>query len=159
MKKELEQYFLNESGQNKIRELIKKINIKNKKIIEIGSGTGMLSQVIIEKEPSSLDLFEIDESLFNPFYTEERVNYYNINLLNIDFNKYQDNIIISAPPYSLMEFLSKKLKEENIKFILLLTKRYFHLFEDYEILGNLTGVDFNPTPNTKTSHFLITNLK
>lgn len=157
--KELEQYFLNELGQAKFLKAIDPLNIKEKRAFELGSGDGKMSEIVLTKNPLSLDLFEIDKSLINLVSNDDIVNTYNTNILEINYQKYKEHILISAPPYSCLQFISEKIKKENLDFILLISKKYLKLFDDYEILGVLSFNDFTPNSKKDTSHFVITNIR
>ena len=60
-KKSLGQNFL--IDQNIIEKIIKIADIKNNNIVEIGPGTGNLTEKIIENDPSSILLIEKDREL------------------------------------------------------------------------------------------------
>ena len=61
-KKSLGQNFL--LDHNLLKKIVSNINIKNKNIIEIGSGTGLLTNEIIKQNPKKLILLEKDNSLY-----------------------------------------------------------------------------------------------
>ncbi len=61
-KKSLGQNFL--IDKNVIKKIISVVNLKNKNIIEIGPGTGNLTNEIIKKEPKKLILVEKDINLY-----------------------------------------------------------------------------------------------
>ena len=62
-KRSLGQNFL--IDKNIIYKIINLINIKNKDILEIGPGTGALTDQIINQNPKSLIGVEKDTKLFN----------------------------------------------------------------------------------------------
>ena len=67
-KKSLGQNFL--IDKNVVQKILKLVNIKKKNIVEIGPGTGKLTEEIIKENPKSLLLIEKDKlfiiSLFFP---------------------------------------------------------------------------------------------
>ena len=60
-KKSLGQNFL--IDKNIIKKIVNLVDIKNKDIIEIGSGKGALTEEILKKNPKSLSLIEKDNRL------------------------------------------------------------------------------------------------
>ena len=60
-KKSLGQNFL--IDKNIINKIINLVNIKNRNIIEIGPGTGSLTNEILKKNPKNLLLIEKDKEL------------------------------------------------------------------------------------------------
>ena len=109
-KKSLGQNFLID---NNILELIVNIiDIKNKSVIEIGPGTGNLTDYILKKNPSKLLVIEKDNKL-----VEELRNKYSSNLqiinddvLNVnESNLFQEKVIVFGNlPYNIStEILSK----------------------------------------------------
>ena len=61
MQKSLGQNFL--TDKNIIKKILDLVNIKNKNIVEIGPGTGALTNEILKRKPASLNLIEKDVSL------------------------------------------------------------------------------------------------
>jgi len=157
--KELEQHFLNKSGQNKFKESIAAIEFDNFNIFELGSGTGKMSEIIFDKNPKSLTLFELDEELFNPIANKDSVDCYNDNIMDVNFNHYRSHILIAAPPYACLEFIAAQVKTERIFYILLVSETYLDLFNNYIKLGHLESTDFTPNSKKNRKHYLITNIK
>ena len=62
-KKSLGQNFL--IDKNVINKIINLTKIKNREIIEIGSGKGALTDEILKRKPKSLKIIEKDENLFS----------------------------------------------------------------------------------------------
>lgn len=84
------------------------INTKKKdKILEIGSGTGVISIILaIKKQFEKIDSIEIQKEYFDLFLRSIKLNKLEekINPINIDFNLYDKNysnydIIVTNPPY------------------------------------------------------------
>jgi len=118
-KKSLGQNFLND--KNIINKIVKITNIKNEKIIEIGPGTGNLTNEIINSAPKELILIEKDINLYkfliNKYLNNDIVKILNEDILNYNlenFNKYK---IISNLPYNISsKFLMKTIiLNKNIK--------------------------------------------
>ena len=76
-KKSLGQNFLKD--QNIIKKIIKLVEVKNRNIIEIGPGTGSLTEEILKKKPKNLLLIEKDKQLFENL-KEKYKNIYNISI-------------------------------------------------------------------------------
>ena len=60
-KKSLGQNFLKD--KNIIKKILDLVEIKNKNVIEIGPGTGALTEEIIKRKPKTISLIEKDNSL------------------------------------------------------------------------------------------------
>ena len=102
LKKKFGQNFLIDGNiLNKIKNLIPSENLK---ILEIGPGSGKLTDKIISKNPNELTLVEIDENLIENLY-EKYHDYKNIKLIRIDILKFnlKENyqLIISNLPYNI----------------------------------------------------------
>jgi 16S rRNA (adenine1518-N6/adenine1519-N6)-dimethyltransferase len=90
-KKSLGQNFL--IDKNIIKKIVEVGNInQNSTVLEIGAGTGNLTNYILEKKPKKLFIIEKDEKLIKKL--EERFNY-NINIINRDVLKVSEDLISS----------------------------------------------------------------
>ena len=117
-KKSLGQNFLKD--QNIIKKIIKLVEVKNRNIIEIGPGTGSLTEEILKKKPKNLLLIEKDKQLFENL-KEKYKNIYNISISNSDILKFnieknckKGTIIFGNLPYNissqiLIKFIKFKL--------------------------------------------------
>ena len=112
-KKSLGQNFLIDN--NIIDKIIKLSNISNNNIIEIGPGSGNLTQKIIEKNPKSLILIEKDQELSN-FLKLKLGNKKNLKIYNEDILKFKleeklkkDSIVIGNLPYNISSQILVKL--------------------------------------------------
>jgi len=102
-KKSLGQNFL--VDKNICKKISKLTNIKNKTVIEIGAGTGLLTDFLILQKPRNLILIEKDNDLFKLLSKKYKLNK-NISIFNLDalefmYEKYKSLIIISNMPYNL----------------------------------------------------------
>ena len=88
-KKSLGQNFL--IDKNIIKKIVNLIDIKNQNIVEIGPGTGALTNEIIRKNPKSLILIEKDnglsEKLKYKYLNKKKIQIINADILRFDFNK------------------------------------------------------------------------
>ena len=80
VKKNLGQHFLNETSMAK--NIVKQLEFKNKDLLEIGPGMGILTQFLYNKN-INLKVIEID--IESVFYL--RLNYPNLNIIQGDFLK------------------------------------------------------------------------
>ena len=85
-KKSLGQNFLQDN--NVLKKIVSLINIKNKNIIEIGPGTGNLTDKILENNPNNVILIEKDyklcEILNKKYKLNNRVKIINKDILLFD---------------------------------------------------------------------------
>ena len=186
-KKSLGQNFLND---NKIINLIAEIgNIKSyDSILEVGPGTGKLTEKLLEKKPLKITVIEKDERLTKLLSKkfEEKINIVNQDILNFSYNNYFNKklIIFGNLPYNIStQILVKWIRMENLdkfckRFILMFqkevadrilaksnTKNYGRL----SILSNwkmqidkITDVEpssFNPVPKVQSSILMFTPKK
>ena len=130
-KKSLGQNFLHDK---KIINLISELgNINNKDlVIEVGPGTGNLTEKILEKEPKELIVIEKDEKLSENLKSRfgETIKIFNQDMMIFPFQNYQNkNIIIFGNlPYNIStQILAKWIKMKHLdkickKFILMFQK-------------------------------------
>ena len=102
-KKSLGQNFL--IDKDIIEKIVSLATIKNQEILEVGPGTGNLTEKIIGKHPSKVFLIEKDNNLCdllkNKF--ENKINIINKDILSIDENKISNNtlIVFGNLPYNI----------------------------------------------------------
>ena len=116
-KKSLGQNFL--IDKNICKKIVNLTKIKNKEIIEVGPGNGILTDSILEKKPKKIIIIEKDIILYEKLLKKyENIN--NIQILNKDalnYN-YQSNnkkqIVISNLPYNIsIKLIIDWLKMKN----------------------------------------------
>ncbi len=104
-KKSLGQNFL--IDKNIINKIVESVSIKGKHILEIGAGSGNLTDIIIKKSPHKITVVEKDKKLcevlktrFNKF---NNIEIHNNDILNFDLeNKIKKNTIIFGNlPYNI----------------------------------------------------------
>ncbi|MDC0216418.1 16S rRNA (adenine(1518)-N(6)/adenine(1519)-N(6))-dimethyltransferase RsmA [Candidatus Pelagibacter sp.] len=109
-KKSLGQNFL--IDRNILEQIVNIVEIKNKEILEIGPGTGNLTQYILKKEPKKIYVIEKDKNL--SIHLSEKFSG-KINIINNDVLKIDENTISKEKltvfgnlPYNIStEILSK----------------------------------------------------
>ena len=110
-KKSLGQNFL--LDRNIAKKIIDSINILNQTIIEIGPGTGKITDEIIKKNPKKLIIIEKDyklyELLLNKYSNINNLKIFNIDAFDYDYSIHKDVIIISNLPYNISTKLIIKL--------------------------------------------------
>ena len=117
-KKSLGQNFL--IDKNIIRKIINLIDVKNKDIIEIGSGKGVLADEILKHCPKSLSIIEKDFDLIKKLkikYSKNKIiKIYSADILKFDIEKIckKNSIIFGNLPYNISsQILVKILKFKN----------------------------------------------
>ena len=119
-KKSLGQNFL--IDKNIARKILKLTKISNQNILEIGPGTGSLTNEIIKLKPNKLILIEKDDKLIKDLQAKyNKFNFVfiiNKDILKFDFYKLNIKSIISNLPYNISIKLILKILTSN------------HLFND-----------------------------
>ena len=92
-KKSLGQNFL--IDKNICLKISKLININHLDILEIGPGTGNLTDFIIKLNPKKLILLEKDEELYK-FLKKKYLNFQNVQIFNVDALEYDFSKISSS---------------------------------------------------------------
>ena len=104
-KKSLGQNFL--IDKNIIKKIVSLTVVKNKNIIEIGPGTGTLTNEILKRKPKSLGLIEKDKNLSDQlrkkFLKEKNFKIYNNDILKFNLEKIikPNTIIFGNLPYNI----------------------------------------------------------
>ena len=110
-KKSLGQNYL--LDRNIAKKIIDSINILNQTIIEIGPGTGKITDEIIKEVPKKLIIIEKDNKLYELLlkkYTNiNNVKIFNIDAFDYDYSVHKDAKIISNLPYNISTKLIIKL--------------------------------------------------
>jgi 16S rRNA (adenine1518-N6/adenine1519-N6)-dimethyltransferase len=112
-KKSLGQNFLKD--KNIIKKIINLSDIKNKNIIEIGPGSGALTNEILEKKPKSLNLIEKDtflaEELKLKYDDKKSIKVYNEDILRFNLDKIikEETIIFGNLPYNISSQILVKI--------------------------------------------------
>ena len=117
-KKSLGQNFLKD--KNIIKKIINLVNIKDKHIIEIGPGTGALTDEILKKKPKTLVLIEKDEILSGKL-NQKYKGLLPVKIINADILKFkiennikENTIIFGNLPYNISsQILVKMIKSKK----------------------------------------------
>ena len=116
-KRSLGQNFLKD--QNIINKIIKRGNINENNILEIGPGTGNLTAKIIMKNPNNLILVEKDQNLISGLKNIikfKNITIYNEDVLKINLEKIilKNTIVFGNLPYNIStQILLKLIKIKN----------------------------------------------
>ena len=178
-KKSLGQNFL--LDKNLCKKIISSLTIENKIIVEIGPGTGQLTDEIIKYKPKKLILIEKDYKLFkilkDKYSSKKFIKLINSDIIKVELNFIENFSMISNLPYNIatkfiFHILSKYnninemifliQKEVSIKFDykLSIKKNKYCLFlktiSKYEILFNISKKVFYPKPKITSSLIKIT---
>ena len=164
-KKSLGQNFL--SDKNIIKKIVDvgKIN-SHDNIIEIGPGTGNLTEFILKKQPKKIILIEKDYKLIKSLYEKfnDSVNIENEDILNFQIkNTSKEKFIIYPKPKiesTLLSFMPKKkyFNIKNPKNLEKITQIFFNkkrkmiknplkqIFKNPDIIANKLKLDVNLRP-------------
>ena len=173
-KKSLGQNYL--LDRNIAKKIIDSINILNQTIIEIGPGTGKITDEIIKKAPKKLIIIEKDEKLYE-FLLKKYANISNIKIINIDafyydYSFHKNAKIISNLPYNIGTKLIIKLlcNYKNIsEMLFMVQKEVAHKMDynkknknnklkliieatsNFKIIHNVSNKVFYPKPKVQSS--------
>ena len=178
LKKKFSQNFLIDGNiLNKIKNLIPSENLK---ILEIGPGSGRLTDKIILKKPNELTLVEIDEDFIENLNEKYR-DYKNIKLIRVDILKFnlKDNyqLIISNLPYNISSQVLVKitLLKDIPEILILMFQKEFALrlidkklnsinslvkcFYNIKLSFNVSKNCFRPVPKVDSSVLIFKKMK
>ena len=117
-KKSLGQNFL--IDKNIVKKIINLIDIKNKNILEVGSGRGALTDEIIKKKPKSFLIIEKDFVLFKALKSKysklKNIEVLNCDILKLDIEKKikKNTIVFGNLPYNISsQILIRFIKFKN----------------------------------------------
>ena len=118
-KKSLGQNFL--SDKNVIKSIVEIGNIKNNNtILEIGPGTGNLTEFILKKKPKNFFVIEKDYNLVKFLYEKfyNKINIINKDVLNFELNTISKEkiIVYGNLPYNISTEILIKWITDNKKF-------------------------------------------
>ncbi|WP_323847759.1 MAG: 16S rRNA (adenine(1518)-N(6)/adenine(1519)-N(6))-dimethyltransferase RsmA [Phytoplasma sp.] len=161
-KKKYGQNFL--SDVNLLKMIIKKTNLENKNVIEIGPGKGILTRLILNKAKKVL-AYEIDSDLkkFLNFENENKIDiiYDDVLLRNLEedlqkyFQKEEIVLIGNLPFYITTPLLFKILFLSQIKNLIIMVQKEVGL----RILSNKNKKNYNALSVILQSLFQITKIK
>ena len=130
-KKSLGQNFL--SDKNVLKSIVKIGNIKNNNtILEIGPGTGNLTEFILKKKPKNFFVIEKDYNLVKFLYEkfDNKINIINKDVLNFELNAISKEkiIVYGNLPYNisteiLTKWITDKKKFESCKKLILMFQK------------------------------------
>lgn len=122
-------YFFTE----RLEKATKNLSLKNKKILDIGAGTGDLYDYLVSKEPS-VDYYATDIAegmLQHSNIPKERRYLGNANSLNVPHNDFDCVFMLGVSTYlnekeikEYLEFINKKVSNQNSDVIITFTNKY-----------------------------------
>ena len=130
-KKSLGQNFI--SDKNVIKSIVEIGNIKNKNtVLEIGPGTGNLTEFILKKNPKNFFVIEKDHNLVKLLHKKfnNKINIINKDILNFELNNISKEkiIVYGNLPYNisteiLIKWITDKKKFESCKKLILMFQK------------------------------------
>ncbi len=133
-KKSLSQNFL--IDKNICNKIIDNTNIKDKIVLEVGPGYGILTDIILQKNPKKIFLIEKDNKLVrylnNKYKNNSKIIIIHNDILKYNFIYFKDIIIISNLPYNI-----------STKIILYLFKFHKNILEMIFMIQKDVAIKFN----------------
>lgn len=143
------------------KSLLSQLNFEGLTAIEVGTGRGVLTRLLLERNPKRVIGYEIDPGLTREL-TDPRLDLRIEDITKADLSElsFVENLaLVSNPPYKILEWIKLNLIDQlRLKRVILMTspKLYKQLFPDYEVCFELDGEAFIPvTPGKK--HLVIKN--
>ncbi len=136
-KKSLSQNFL--IDKNISKKIVEQTNLKNKTVLEIGPGYGFLTDSILIKKPKKIILVEKDTNLKSKLYQKyknnKKIEIIGDDILNFNFNKFKNLIILSNLPYNISTKIILYLFNfnENISEMILMIQKEVAQKFDYKL--------------------------
>ena len=137
-------------------DLLKSIPLKDQNIMEIGVGTGALTQLIHACNPRLINGFEIDTSLVPPPIPSLDLIYDDILTTNLDFLESGEFYLISNPPYCILPQIKERIIDRYPfkGIIMMVSQKYRPLFPDMTIALTFDHTDFIPETKPTQHHVL-----
>ena len=133
-KKSLSQNFL--IDKNICNKIINNTHIKDKIVLEIGPGYGILTDIILQKNPKKIFLIEKDNTLVrylnNKYKNNSKIIIIHNDILKYNFIYFKNIIIISNLPYNI-----------STKIILYLFKFHKNILEMIFMIQKDVAIKFN----------------
>ena len=136
-KKSLSQNFL--IDKNISKKIVEQTNLKDKTVLEIGPGYGFLTDSILIKKPKKIILVEKDKNLKRKLYQKyknnKKIEIIGDDILNFNFNKFKNLIIVSNLPYNISSKIILYLFNfnENISEMILMIQKEMAQKFDYKL--------------------------
>ena len=179
-KKSLGQNFL--LDKNIQKKIVSIIDIKDKNIIEIGPGTGQITNQIILKKPKELILIEKDDELSNflkkKYLGIKNIIIFNDDILLVKFKSRKNYNLISNLPYNLSVkiIINTLINYDNIDEMIFMVQKevakkmnknnkmnklnfFIQVLTEYKIIFDISNNVFYPKPKIQSSVIKITPKK
>ena len=150
----LEQHIL--LRKEPLREFLGSLHLGGASVVELGTGTGELTRLIIEQRPAEVRSYEIDPSIVpNDLRSEAEIICQDFTKTDFSYLCSGEHVLIASPPYSHLEWIKHDLIDryriEHVAILIPESKR--SLFPDFQIGQELSGADF--TPPAKGNHLFV----
>jgi 16S rRNA A1518/A1519 N6-dimethyltransferase RsmA/KsgA/DIM1 with predicted DNA glycosylase/AP lyase activity len=125
-----------------IQKALDKISLKDRHVLEIGAGTGALTQILLDKE-AKVTAVELTPGLC-------QLTHPNLTLLECDVRdldlSFGWDCLVSIPPISMVPFIRSILNIHKVQdaCVMVPSRKHKKLFKDFWVACKLTGRDFSP---------------
>lgn len=138
------------------RQLLAGIDFHGRIVLEVGVGTGVITQMVLDRGPERVIGYEIDPTLcqLSSAALELHIgDFREVTLPPLDAR----HGLVAAPPYDLLDLLVPLVSGPHAPIhdaILMISEKHFSLFPEFELAFTLAPTDFRP-PTRPTSHLVI----
>ncbi len=140
-----------------LERVLKPLSLSSYTVLEIGSGTGIISNLLIKKGVKKLIISEYDPKISYMGGDNTKIIKGDFRYINFDEIDEQPFGLVANPPYNLLADLRNFIDTNKISNVILIVPawRYVELFSDFSIVGVLRNKDFLPLAESKNEIHLI----
>ena len=121
------------------------LGLRGRSILEVGAGTGALTELLLEQGPARVVAYEIVPGLCRLRDPRLELHEEDITGADLDSLAGQGFALIANPPYSLLPYLRGVIERLGVADVLVMASpKKAALFEGYEVAFELPGEAFEP---------------
>ena len=132
------------------------LDLKARRVLEVGVGTGRLTQIILERHTRSILGYEIEPNMCTMIQSKiVTIIYQDFKEADLSFLRNSDYCIISNPPYGLLPYIREVIDTYEVKdCILMVPESKLSWFPDFQTVFTLNERAFMPITDPCTHHVI-----